>query len=175
MMDHAALRAILPQRSPMLLLDRVVEVVPGERLTAVKAVTGAEPCYRHLPPDAAADDLAYPTALLVESLGQAAAILWFLGRPDERSGRLPLLAGLRDVALTGAAYPGDLVRHEVRLDQILDGVAFAVGEIWVGERRICTVGSLLAVVRPPSSLAVREPEPKERDDDRHHQPVRATA
>jgi 3-hydroxyacyl-[acyl-carrier-protein] dehydratase len=177
MLDHAGIRALLPQRYPMLLLDRVVDVAVGERLTALKAVTAAEPCYRDLPDGAGPAAFAYPASLLVESFGQAAAVLWLLSRPHEAPGRLPVFAALRDVALIGRAYPGDVLRHEVRLDQLLDRTAFGSGETWVGDRRIAMVGSLLAVVRPVSSLAPTGPEPKETatDDRHHHEPVRATA
>lgn len=48
-LEHAELRALLPHRYPMLLLDRVEAVEPGVSLEAVKTVTGCEPCYRGSP------------------------------------------------------------------------------------------------------------------------------
>ncbi|HEU4423840.1 MAG TPA: beta-hydroxyacyl-ACP dehydratase [Pilimelia sp.] len=160
MLDHASLQAILPQRYPMLLIDRVVRVEPRVSITAVKAITAVEPCYRDLPDGTPPSGYAYPVSLLVESFGQAAAILWFLDR-DELStsdDAMPMLAVVRDYRVHGEAYPGDVVRHEVRLDHAVDGAAFGTGEILVGDRVIATVGSLLAVVRPRSSL-LPEPAP----------------
>jgi 3-hydroxyacyl-[acyl-carrier-protein] dehydratase len=154
MLDHAALRRMLPHGYPMLLLDRVTDLGPDARLSAVKAVSGSEPCYRDLPADAGSDAFAYPVSLLVESHGQAAAVLWLWhhGGLDGGAGELPIFAGVRDVRFTGAAYPGDVVRHEVWLDQVVHGTAFAVGEMWVGPRRIATVGSLIATVRSAADL-----------------------
>jgi 3-hydroxyacyl-[acyl-carrier-protein] dehydratase len=153
-LDHARIRALLPHRHPMLLVDRVEELAPGVSLTAVKAVTGSEPCYRDLPDDASADRYAYPMSLLVESFGQAAAILWLvsaaeMGRPGHG---LPMFAAARDCRLEQPVYPGDVVRHRVRLDQVVEGAAFAAGESWVGETRVASFGSMLAVIRPVETV-----------------------
>ena len=43
MMDQRQIQALLPHRYPFLLVDRVVEIVPGQRLTAYKNVTINEP------------------------------------------------------------------------------------------------------------------------------------
>ncbi|MEU1947871.1 hypothetical protein ABZ554_36850, partial [Streptomyces sp. NPDC020125] len=53
----------------------------------------------------------------------------------------------REVTITGRAYPGDVLRHTVEIDQLIGDNAFMRGEIWVGDRRIATLGSVLAVVR----------------------------
>ena len=153
MIEYAQLCALLPQRYPMLLLDRVVEVRPGHSITAVKAVTGAEPCYRDLPDGAGPDHFRYPPALIVESFGQAAAVMWLLdSRALDAAGTVPMLAAVKDFRFEGDAYPGDVLRHEVRLDHAVDGAAFGTGEVYAGSRRIATVGSLLAVVRPSASV-----------------------
>jgi len=154
MLEHAELRALLPQRFPMLLLDRVTEVEPGVRLTAVKAVTGCEPCYRGLSDTAPPSAYRYPPSLLLESFGQAAAVLWFLQHPELEDGedRLPLFTSVRDLRFGDPVLPGDLVRHEVRMDHAVPGAAFVTGETRVGGRCVATVGSLMAAVRPRSEL-----------------------
>ncbi|MFI6042485.1 3-hydroxyacyl-ACP dehydratase FabZ family protein [Nocardia sp. NPDC051321] len=155
MLEHDELRRILPQRFPMLLVDRVIGEEPAGVLVAEKAVTAAEPCYRNLPDDAAPADFAYPEALLIESFGQAAALAW-LGRHDSiPTAELPVFAAARDITFVADVFPGDTVRHVVHIVQRLDGAAYAGGDMWVGERRIATVGSLLAVVRPESALTGR--------------------
>ncbi|WP_018680609.1 3-hydroxyacyl-ACP dehydratase FabZ family protein [Actinokineospora enzanensis] len=156
--DHAAIRDLLPQRYPMLLVDRVVQV-RADGLTSVKAVSATEPCYRAIPAAAPTESWAYPEALLVESFGQSAALAWLLVGPADQRERLtggnllPLFAGLRDVSFEGAAYPGDVLRNEVRLEHVSDGAAFASGEVLVGDRVIARFGSLIAVTRPGAELA----------------------
>jgi 3-hydroxyacyl-[acyl-carrier-protein] dehydratase len=147
-LDHAGIRALLPHRHPMLLSDRVEEVAPGESLAAVKAISGCEPCYRDLPDDCPAHRYAYPVSLLIESFGQAAAVLWLLSRPGgETAGRLPMFVAARDCRLEHPVYPGDVVRHRVRLEHGAGSAALATGESWVGARRVATFGSMMAVVR----------------------------
>lgn len=154
--EYADLQRLLPQRYPILLVDRVTDV-STDGLTAVKAVSGTDACYRDVPEGEPRQAYAYPVPLLIESFGQSAALAWFLRAKElgsvDAEVLLPLFAGLRDFRVLGSAYPGDLIRHEVRLDQIVEGAAFASGEIRVGETLIATVQSLLAVVRPSAALA----------------------
>ncbi|MFJ8828431.1 3-hydroxyacyl-ACP dehydratase FabZ family protein [Micromonospora aurantiaca] len=153
-----AIRGLLPQRFPLLLVDRVVEVRP-DGIVAEKAVTAAEWCYAGLDETAPPEAYAYPVALLLESFGQAAALAWFLragaGVPGPGSGLLPLFVGVRELRLSGAAYPGDVLRHDVRLDKVVDGAAVASGTVTVGGRTTAVIGELIAAVRPGAALAER--------------------
>lgn len=147
--EQAAVRAVLPQRHPLLLVDRVLALDPGRSVVTAKAVSATEPCYAGLPDTASDRAHDYPVSLLVESLGQSAALLWFAGRgPDPADGRTLMFVGARDHRVEGVARPGDVVRHRVRLESVIADTAFATGESWVGDRRIASVGSLVATRRP---------------------------
>ncbi|WP_063843154.1 3-hydroxyacyl-ACP dehydratase FabZ family protein [Sphaerimonospora mesophila] len=149
-LDHAAIRDLLPHRHPMLLVDRVETFVPGESLVAVKAISACEPCYRSLPEDAGPAGHAYPASLLIESFGQAAALLWLLSVPraEPAPPSVPMFAAARDCVIERPVHPGDVVRHLVRLEQVVDGAAFAGGESRVGSSRVASYASLMAVIRP---------------------------
>ncbi|MBW4721848.1 3-hydroxyacyl-ACP dehydratase FabZ family protein [Saccharothrix obliqua] len=150
MREHADVRAALPQRHPLLLVDRVLELTPGESITTVKAITATEPCYAGLP-DGPGVSYAYPVSLLIESFGQSAALLWLAGGGDARDRDAVLMfAGAREYRVEGSAHPGDVVRHEVRLDSVIADTAIASGTSWVGGRRIATVATLIATRRPVS-------------------------
>ena len=153
-LDHSAIRDLLPVRHPILLVDRVVAGDPGRRIESVKCVTGAEPCYRGLAEGLPAEAYAFPRSLALESFGQSAALLWLAsGEVAGGGGGLLMLAAIRDVRFFGAAYPGDQLRHVVRLDRMIGANAFLDGEIWVGDRLLATVGTLIAVSRPAGSGA----------------------
>ncbi|MDO3686683.1 3-hydroxyacyl-ACP dehydratase FabZ family protein [Micromonospora sp. C28ISP2-4] len=155
MLEYAELTAILPHRHPILQIDRVLEVEPGRRIVAVKAVTGTEPCFAGLAEGLAPGAYGYPPALLVESLGQAGAALWVLSARaggETLDGTL-VFGAARDFRFVGAAYPGDVMRHEVVVESLKANSAVMRGETWVGDRRIAVVGSMLAVARPESELA----------------------
>jgi len=141
-------RDLLPHRYPMLLVDRVVEVVAGERLTAVKAVTYNEPWY------AEGADPRYPSALLVESWGQAAGILAVCGRPadDAACAQVMLAGAMTGIEFHRPVYPGDLVRHEVRVYRALSDTMIFEGESWVGEDIAMTLSRMVMAFRPADSL-----------------------
>ncbi len=153
MREYGDLRSVLPHGPQMLLVDQVEWLEPGRALRALKAITGSEPCYQHLPPGLPRERYAYPASLMLESFGQAAMVLW-ASTPGEFSldGKLLMFAAARDFRLEGRAFPGDVLRHEIEFERSIADSGFAAGQIWVGDRRIATVGSVIAVVRPASLL-----------------------
>ncbi len=72
-LDIAAIMHQLPHRYPFLMVDRVLECVPGERIVALKNVTYNEPFFTgHFP-----HRPVMPGVMLIEALAQAAGILAF--------------------------------------------------------------------------------------------------
>jgi 3-hydroxyacyl-[acyl-carrier-protein] dehydratase len=154
MHDQVFIREVLPHRHPILLVDRVDEIVHFESLTAVKAVTGSEPCYAGMAETARGKDFAYPASLILESFCQAGAFLWLasmraVGR--RLDGRL-VFALAKDVAFHLPVYPGDTLCHELRMDRVVGDNAFLSGRIWVGDLVVAEVGSLAAAIRRTADL-----------------------
>lgn len=165
MLDHSQVRGRLRQRPPMLLLDTVREFTPPASLVAVKAVTGGEDCYRDLADGTGIEGFAYPSALLLESFGQAASLLWSLaelGPPEE----VPLMVGIRDLAFAAPAVPGDVLEHHVRLRHHSGALGEFTGETRAAGRTVLTVHSVLVVSRPAASLLPTPPAPPQPKDDR---------
>lgn len=70
-LDVKRVMAALPHRFPMLLVDRVETLIPGEKIVAIKAVTINEPFFTgHFP-----GNPIMPGVLIVEALAQAAGVL----------------------------------------------------------------------------------------------------
>jgi 3-hydroxyacyl-[acyl-carrier-protein] dehydratase len=146
----AGLKSILPHRYPMLLLDRVTEVVPGERLVAFMAVSRNEQWYRDLPPDADERAHDYPAVLVLESWCQAAAVLGAKSaRPGQGAGRMPLLGGLTDVRVYARVRPGDVVEHRVRLTRDVGEALLLEGESTVAGRLVLRIGRATVALRAP--------------------------
>ncbi|OLT19103.1 hypothetical protein BJF79_02425 [Actinomadura sp. CNU-125] len=158
--DHRQVRTVLPQRHPLLLVDRVLDMEPGRSITAVKAVTGTEPAYARLADDAGPGHYRYPRSLLVESLGQTAALLWLDGAPAAADGAVLMFAAARDVLFESHALPGDVLRHHVRLESVVADTAFASGETWIGDRRVAAVRSLIATRRSVRPTELAPPGPR---------------
>ncbi len=138
----------------MVLLDRVISLDPGIAIVAEKTITPSEPCYASLPQGLSHARYAYPVSLIVESFGQAAALLWLNSRREVRVNgeRALVFAGLRNLYLSGSAFPGEVLQHRVHLESAASDAIFAGGEIWIGPRRLGSVGSIIAVSRTMEQL-----------------------
>lgn len=148
MLQTADIKRLLPHRYPILLVDRVLDAVPGTSLVATKAVTANEPCYAAMRDDPG--DHAYPPALLIESWCQAAGLLVCLDmpNPDVLDGKVTLFVGINDLRLTRRVRPGDLVTHHVRLVRALSNEAVLEGEATVAGETVLTVDYVIIALRP---------------------------
>jgi len=83
-LDFEAVRRILPQRFPLILVDRVTELEPGSRIVAVKNVTANEMHFLgHFP-----DQAVMPGVLIIEAAAQAVAIMCRTETSEEARGYL---------------------------------------------------------------------------------------
>lgn len=105
-MDISDIRKYLPHRYPFLLVDRVVEVHPGESIVAYKNLSVNEPFFNgHFP-----DKPIFPGVLLLEAMAQAAGILGFCsqGKTNE-DGSTYYFAGADNLRFKRSCVPGDQV------------------------------------------------------------------
>jgi 3-hydroxyacyl-[acyl-carrier-protein] dehydratase len=109
-MDNFEIAAILPQRYPFLLVDRVVEIDIGRRIIALKNVTVNEPFFSgHFP-----GRPLMPGVLLCEALVQAGGILAHATAPDSMGrGKIAMLTALDRARFRQKVVPGDQLRLEV--------------------------------------------------------------
>lgn len=107
--DIVAILAMLPHRFPMLLVDRVEELTPFERIRAVKAVSVNEPFFQgHFPARPV-----MPGVLLVEAMAQAAGILAIDSLGLAGSGKLLYFMAVEEAKFRKPVEPGCLVSLEV--------------------------------------------------------------
>lgn len=144
----------IPHRGEILLVDRVTRVVPGETLTAVKAVSGNEPCYARLGQDAAPADYAYPVSLVIESWAQSAVLLsvWEQPNPDVLAGKVELAGSINEVIVGARAYPGDVLEHRVRLVKSAGETAILAGETYAGSHEVLRTGTFVVALRHVDDL-----------------------
>ncbi|WP_457030404.1 3-hydroxyacyl-ACP dehydratase FabZ family protein [Kitasatospora sp. P5_F3] len=154
MYEYAAIRRAIPHRHPVLLVDRVVELDPFERIVTTKTISGCEPCYAGMADDLPQSAYSYPRSLLIESFGQSGAVLWMESvrlREAPMTGTL-IFAVARKVVFHRSVYPGDTVRHVARVDSLVGPNAFLSGESYVGDELVATVGEAIAVMRETDAL-----------------------
>lgn len=107
----------LPHRYPMLLVDRVVEMVPGKSIVAIKNVSMNEPFFTgHFP-----HHPVMPGVLIIEALAQAAALFSFEDSEDIDPASQKIayyLVGVDGARFRKPVVPGDQLRLEVVADRI---------------------------------------------------------
>ena len=153
MTGPGGVKALLPHRYPILLVDRVVEIEPGSRIVTLKAVTVNEPWYQGLPDDTPDAGYAYPTALLIEAWCQAAALLsgWEMSAEDT-AGKVALFGSMSGIEVTGSVLPGDVVRNEVVLTRSMGDTWIFEGTATVDGAPRLAVGSVMTALRPAAVL-----------------------
>ncbi|MEK7811852.1 MAG: 3-hydroxyacyl-ACP dehydratase FabZ [Pseudomonadota bacterium] len=132
----------LPHRYPFLLIDRVLEVVPNEKIVALKNVTINEPFfpghYPHHP--------VMPGVLVIEAMAQAAALLSFKSmgtKPDTNS--VYFFVGIEYAGFKRPVSPGDQLIFKVAIIQNRRGlwkfqaVAEVDGLVAAEAELICTI------------------------------------
>lgn len=118
MLDRTAIEAIIPHRAPFLLVDRILESVPGESATGELDVTGE----MFWVPGHFPDYAVMPGVLIVEACAQVGAVA-LLSLP-ENAGRIAFFAGIDKVRFKRQVVPGDTVRLECRLTRFRGPIGF---------------------------------------------------
>lgn len=109
MLTHVEVRRFLKQQFPMLMVDTVLSIDPGERIVAVKNVSGNEWQFLgHFP-----DYPLMPGVLLIESLAQTAAFLGWCPDSGKKEPSLQYL-GNANVTFYKPVHPGDQIVNEVK-------------------------------------------------------------
>ncbi len=115
---HEILRR-LPHRYPFLLVDRVLECVPGHKVRALKNVSINEPYFQgHFP-----HRPVMPGVIIIEALAQAAGILAFVTAgvyPDDNS--VFYFVGIDKARFRRPVGPGDQLTLQATLERNLRGI-----------------------------------------------------
>jgi 3-hydroxyacyl-[acyl-carrier-protein] dehydratase len=140
-MDILEIMALLPHRYPFLLIDRVIEMVPRQRLVAIKNVTMNEPQFQgHFP-----DYPIMPGVLMVEAIAQAGGALLLSEIPD-RDSKLMLFTSIENARFRRPVTPGDQLRIEVTVLNWRSRAVKMGGSITVDGKLVCDAVVMCQVV-----------------------------
>jgi 3-hydroxyacyl-[acyl-carrier-protein] dehydratase len=140
-LDMQAILVRLPHRYPFLLVDRVLELLPGESIRAVKNVTYNEPFFPgHFP-----GRPVMPGVMIIEALAQAAGILCFVTTnviPDHNTQFY--FVGIDDARFRRPVVPGDQLLLTARLERSLKGIWRFSTAALVGDEEAAHADMMLA-------------------------------
>ena len=145
-MDIKAIMAALPHRYPMLLVDRVVDLVPDETIHAVKAVSFNESFFQgHFP-----GRPIMPGVLIIEALAQAAGVLAVESLGLSGSGKLVYFMGIEDAKFRNPVEPGCLLDLHVGFVQKRARVCKFWGKAMLGDKLACEVNFTAMIADAPA-------------------------
>ena len=130
-LDINEIQRILPHRYPFLLIDRVIDLTPRERIVAIKNVTINEPFFQgHFP-----NLPLMPGVLVVEAIAQAGGAL-LLTEVEDRDQKLMVFTGIERARFRRPIIPGDQVRIEVEVKSWRMNAVRMEGKAFVGDKRV---------------------------------------
>ncbi len=143
-LDIRAVMAALPHRYPMLLVDRVEELVPDQSIRAIKAVTINENFFNgHFP-----GRPIMPGVLIVEALAQAAGILAVESLGLAGSGKLVYFMAIEGAKFRAPVEPGCLLTLDVQFVQKRSSVCKFSGRASV-DGKLAAEASFTAMIADP--------------------------
>ncbi|MBU6252394.1 MAG: 3-hydroxyacyl-ACP dehydratase FabZ [Alphaproteobacteria bacterium] len=143
-LDIGAVLAALPHRYPMLLVDRVEEIVPDQSIRAIKAVTINEPFFQgHFP-----GRPIMPGVLIVEALAQAAGVLAIESLGLAGSGKLVYFMAIDGAKFRTPVEPGCLLTLEAEFVQKRATVCKFVGRALI-EGKLAAEANFTAMIADP--------------------------
>ena len=100
-LDSNEIQQIIPHRYPFLLVDQILECIPGKKAVGKKCVTANEMHFMgHFP-----QNHIMPGVLILEALAQTGAVA--LLTEEENKGKLALFGGIKKVRFRKQVVPGD--------------------------------------------------------------------
>ena len=127
--DIDRIMAMIPHRYPFLMVDRVIEVVPGESAIGIKNVSASEPHFQgHFP-----GRPVMPGVLIIEAMAQTAAVIVVASLGQAAEGKLVYFMTIDSARFRKPVVPGDQLRLICRKERQRANVWKFSGEARVGD------------------------------------------
>ncbi|HNV24198.1 MAG TPA: 3-hydroxyacyl-ACP dehydratase FabZ [Candidatus Omnitrophota bacterium] len=131
-LDIHQIKKILPHRSPILMIDRVTEIISGERAVAVKNITMNEEVFKgHFP-----NNPVFPGTWIVEAMAQTSIILYYTKYEKELKTPPQYYLGSIKSEFIKPVYPGDQLVIEAKTIKMVPQMALVEVIAWVGKEKV---------------------------------------
>lgn len=141
------IKKVLPHRYPFLMVDRVIDVVPGKSGTGIKNVTVNEEFFNgHFPTTPT-----MPGVLMLEAMCQTAVLVGSSSKGDDGKGEIVLLTGIDNAKFKNRVIPGDQLH--IHVEKIAERGPFEKwqAEVYVDDK-LCVSAVLSAMKTGKSSI-----------------------
>ena len=139
--DINAIMSILPHRYPFLLVDRIIEFTPDEKLVGIKNVTINEPFFQgHFP-----GHPIMPGVLIIEGMAQAGGII-LLNQLENPQDYVAYFASINNVKFRKPVLPGDTLRYELTVISLKRNLAKMHGDTFVDGEKVAE-GDFMAMIQ----------------------------
>ena len=130
-LNVSEIKKIIPHRFPFLLIDRVVELTPNQKLVAIKNVSINEQFFvGHFP-----DEKVMPGVLLIEAMAQAGCIYFYYSKNLHGKNLVYYLAKVT-ARFTAPVVPGDQLRIEVTTIKLMPKAGFLKTQAFVQDKMV---------------------------------------
>lgn len=136
----------LPHRPPLLLVDRVENLIPGEMVHAIKCISSLDPYFAgHFP-----EQPMFPGVYIIEGLAQASALLCFktMAARGEAPAKKCVLTSVDSAKFRKPVVPGDVLHYFARIEKSRGNFVWIAGEAKVGNEVVAEV-KLAAMIGNP--------------------------
>jgi len=129
-MDIKEIMEIIPHRYPFLLIDRIINIEEGKKVTAIKNVSINEQFFKgHFPKEPV-----MPGVLIIESMAQAGACA--IMTMEEYKGKTAYFGAIDNAKFRGKVVPGDTLRLEVEIVKLKKVAGIGKGVAYVEDKKV---------------------------------------
>ena len=130
--DILGIQKLIPHRYPMLLIDRLINVVPGVSATGIKNVTMNEPQFQgHFP-----GRPIMPGVMIVEAMAQTAGVVVIKSFPDDSPAKHVLFMSIDNARFRRPVVPGDTMHLHVVVKRSRGAVWKSSGVVEVDGKKV---------------------------------------
>lgn len=131
-LDVTEIMELIPNRYPILFMDRVDELNPGESITVTKNVTINEEFFNgHFP-----GNPVMPGVLIIEALAQAASIL--ILKSEKFKGKTAYLGAINNAKFRRVVRPGDVLKLHVTMEKQRSNMGVVKTLATVDDEKACS-------------------------------------
>jgi len=139
--DINAILKIMPHRYPFLLIDRIIDIEPGKKVTAIKNVTINEPFFQgHFP-----GHPIMPGVLVLEAMAQAGGVL-LLNAIENPESKVVYFMTIDNAKFRKPVTPGDQLRFELVMHAFRRNTCKMSGEAFVDDNLVANADFMAMVM-----------------------------